>query len=112
MLFVKWEWKVTFTVWINIHLLLKKFYIHSDKRCNATNEYEKNWWYFLQMWDILYIFFYVLFKYDLFIYIFGHGMFFYNKYLSRIEELEFFLLKIFRKRIVMWLCGSDSRAPY
>lgn len=92
--------------------ILKKFYIHSDKRCNATNEYEKNWWYFLQMWDILYIFFYVLFKYDLFIYIFGHGMFFYNKYLSRIEELEFFLLKIFRKRIVMWLCGSDSRAPY
>ena len=41
--------------------ILKKFYIHSDKRCNATNEYEKNWWYFLQMWDILYIFFYVLY---------------------------------------------------
>lgn len=92
--------------------LLKKYYIHSEKRIQATKEVERNWWYFLQMWDILCIFFYVLFRYDDFIFIFGHGMFFYNKYLSKIEELEFFLLKLFRKRIVMWLCGSDSRAPY
>lgn len=94
------------------HSILKKYKIHTNKRIQAQKEYERNWWYFLQMWDILYIFIYVLFKYDDFIYIFGHGMFFYNKYLSRIEEMEFYILKIFHKRMVMWLCGSDSRAPY
>ena len=94
------------------HSILKKYKIHTNKRIQAQKEYERNWWYFLQMWDILYIFIYVLFKYDDFIYIFGHGMFFYNKYLSRIEEMEFLILKIFHKRMVMWLCGSDSRAPY
>ncbi len=92
--------------------IFQKFHIHSEKRIQSTKEYERNWWYFLQMWDILYIFFYVLFKYDSFIYIFGHGMFFYNKYLSKIEELEFLILKIFRKKMIMLLCGSDSRAPY
>lgn len=92
--------------------ILRKYQIHSDKRIHATKEYKRNWWYFLQMWDILYIFFHVLFRYDTFIFIFGHGMFFYNKYLSKIEELEFFILKLFHKKMIMWLCGSDSRAPY
>lgn len=92
--------------------IFKKYQIHTEKRIKAIKEYERNWWYFLQMWDILHIFFYVLFRYDSFIYIFGHGMFFYNKYLSKIEELEFFILKIFQKKMIMWLCGSDSRAPY
>lgn len=92
--------------------ILKKYQIHTDKRIQATKDYERNWWYFLQMWDILHIFFHVLFRYDYFVYIFGHGMFFYNKYLSKIEELEFLVLKMFRKKMVMWLCGSDSRAPY
>lgn len=92
--------------------ILKKYQIHTDKRIRATKEYERNWWYFLQMWDIIHIFFHVLFRYDSFIYIFGHGMFFYNKYLSKVEELEFFILKMFHKKMIMWLCGSDSRAPY
>ncbi len=92
--------------------ILRKYKIHSNKRIHATKEYMRNWWYFLQMWDIVYIFFHVLFRYDAFIFIFGHGMFFYNKYLSKIEELEFFILKLFHKKMIMWLCGSDSRAPY
>ena len=92
--------------------ILKKFRIHTDKRMESVGTKWENWWYFLQMWDILHIFFYVLFRYDKFIYIFGHGMFFYNKYLSKIEELEFLILKIFNKKMIMWLCGSDSRAPY
>lgn len=92
--------------------ILRKYQIHSNKRIHATKEYMRNWWYFLQMWDILHIFFHVLFRYDEFIFIFGHGMFFYNKYLSKIEELEFFILKLFHKKMIMWLCGSDSRAPY
>ncbi len=92
--------------------ILRKYQIHSNKRIHTTKEYMRNWWYFLQMWDILHIFFHVLFRYDEFIFIFGHGMFFYNKYLSKIEELEFFILKLFHKKMIMWLCGSDSRAPY
>lgn len=92
--------------------ILKKYQIHFDKIVQATKEYKKNWWFFLQMWDILHIFFHVLFRYDEFIFIFGHGMFFYNKYLCKIEELEYFILKLFHKKMIMWLCGSDSRAPY
>lgn len=94
------------------HKILRKYKIHTNNRIQAKKEYERNWWYFLQMWDILYIFFRVLFKYDEFIYIFGHGMFFYNKYLSKIEELEFYILKKLHKKMIMLLCGSDSRAPY
>lgn len=92
--------------------ILRKYQIHSDKRVRAKSEFERNWWYFLQMWDILHVFLYALLRYDDYLFIFGHGMFFYNKYLSKIEELEFFILKLFRKRMIMWLCGSDSRAPY
>ncbi len=50
------------------------------------------------MWDILYIFFmFYLDMMNLF-FVFGHGMFFYNKYLSKIEEVEYFILKMFRKK--------------
>lgn len=96
----------------NNNAIIKKCRIHTKKREAASKKYIKKWWSFLQMWDILHLFFHVLFRYDSFIYIFGHGMFYYNEYLIKIEELEFFVLKFFHKKIVMWLCGSDSRAPY
>lgn len=92
--------------------ILKKYRFHTDKKKYAVKEWEKTLWSIFQMWDILHVFFHVLFRYDLFIYIYGQGMFFHNRYLRRIEELEFFILKIFRKKMIMWLCGSDSRPPY
>lgn len=92
--------------------ILRKYRMHTQRINRTTRKYERIWWDFLQMLDIFHIFFHVLFQYDLFIFIFGHGMFFYNKYLCRIEELEFFILKLFGKKMVMWLCGSDSRPPY
>ena len=92
--------------------ILKKYRVHTSRKKNAAREWEKTLWSVFQMWDILHAFFYVLLRYDLFIYIYGRGMFFYNRYLRKVEELEFFILKIFRKKMVMWLCGSDSRAPY
>lgn len=92
--------------------ILRKYWLHTDKIIHATKGYEKKCWSFLQMWDILYVFFNVLFRYDVFIFIFGHGMFYDNMYLCRIEKLEFIILKLFQKKMVMWLCGSDSRPPY
>lgn len=92
--------------------ILRKYQKCTDKIDQSENKYIKNWWRFLQMWSVLHLFFHVLFKYDLFIYIFGRGMFHCNKYLNNIQELEFFILKLFHKKMIMWLCGSDSRAPY
>lgn len=92
--------------------ILRKYRVHTDKKKIAKSEWEKTLWSFFQMWDILHVFIYVLFRYDLFIFIYGRGMFFHNRYLRKIEELEFFILKLFHKKMVMWLCGSDSRAPY
>lgn len=92
--------------------VLKKFRIHTKKKKYAVGERAKAWWSFLQMWDILHVFAYAFFRYDSFIYIYGNGMFFHNRYLRKIEEVEFFILKMFRKKMVMWLCGSDARPPY
>lgn len=92
--------------------ILRKYRKYTDKIGQTTNKYIEEWWHFLQMGSVLHLFFHALFKYDFFIYIFGHGMFYFNKHLSRIEELEFFILKLFHKKMVMWLCGSDSRPPY
>lgn len=88
-------------------------YLKHTKKIRATqNKFLRFWWTFLQMWDTLYIFFHAIRTYNDFLYIFGHGMFYFNRYLRPIQELEFFLLKVFKKRVIMWLCGSDSRAPY
>lgn len=92
--------------------VLRKFRIHTKKKKYAVGERAKAWWSFLQMWDILRVFVYALFRYDCFIYIYGNGIFFHNRYLRKIEEVEFFILKLFRKKMVMWLCGSDSRPLY
>lgn len=92
--------------------VLHKYRIHTEKKMCCTKEWKKTWWSFWQMWDILYVFFHVLFRYDIFIYIYGRGLFFHNRYLRKIEEFEFFILKLFRKKMLMWLVGSDSRPPY
>lgn len=92
--------------------ILRKYRIHTENKMRVTKEWKKTWWSFFQMLDILHIFFHALFRYDLFIYIYGRGMFFHNRYLRKIEELEFFILKMFRKTMIMWFCGSDARPPY
>lgn len=56
--------------------ILRRFRIHTKKKKYATEERVKAWWSFLQMWDILGVFVYALFRYDSFIYIYGNGIFF------------------------------------
>lgn len=92
--------------------ILKKYRIHTNKIMKEKNNLKRNYYCILQLFDILYLYSYALIHFERFVFIFGHGMFFYNKYLQKIEELEFWLLKKCRKKMIMWLCGSDSRAPY
>lgn len=90
----------------------ERYLKHTQKIRSAKRPLAKSWWTFIQMLDTLYILFYAICTYNHFIYIFGRGMFFFNRYLRRFGEAEFFLLKLFRKNVIMWMCGSDSRAPY
>lgn len=92
--------------------ILKKFRVHTNIIKKEKEGIKKNYYYFLQLLDILHIFLYSITHFDAFIFIFGHGMFFYNKYLQKVEEIEFWILKKCHKKMLMWLCGSDSRAPY
>lgn len=92
--------------------IIKRFFYHSEKRSQSTTVREKKHWDKLQLIDIIIIFVYAIVNYDYFIYIFGHGLFFYNWYLRKKPELEYKILKFFNKKMIMWFCGSDSRAPY
>lgn len=92
--------------------ILKKYRFHTNMILKEKEGIKRNYYCFLQLLDILHIFFYSITHFDEFIFIFGHGMFFYNKYLQKVEEIEFWMLKKCHKKMVMWLCGSDSRAPY
>lgn len=91
---------------------LSRFRKHTRQIDESKNKVCRITLVFLQMIDILLIFVLSLLKYNAYIYIYGHGMFYYNYFLSNVQELEFFLLKIFRKKVIIWLVGSDSRAPY
>lgn len=91
---------------------LKKHRKHVISRTNAKSKFVKEIYLWLQMFDIIHIFVYALFNYDYFLYIFGHGMFYFHRYLQPYQELEFKILRIFGKKMIMWFCGSDSRAPY
>lgn len=64
------------------------------------------------VFNILFLFIYSLFSYNAYIYIFGMGLFGLCPVLKHVQWVEFFLLKVFRKKVLMLLCGSDSRAPY
>lgn len=91
---------------------MKSFMYHTDKIRNATNDLSKKLWTFLQMIDCILIFIYALLHYNEFIYIFGDGIFPRNVYLKKIRNLEYRIEKLLGKKMVMWYCGSDSRAPY
>lgn len=62
--------------------------------------------------DILLLYIYSLYNYNTYIYIYGTSLFNAGQILRNIQWIEFFFLKIFRKKVLMLLCGSDSRAPY
>ena len=92
--------------------ILKRYRKHTNKIRSTDNRNIKRFWYLFQMVDIIVILFYSLIHYDQYIYIFGHGMFLYNCYLKHIQQLEFWILRLFKKNIIIWCCGSDTRAPY
>lgn len=50
-----------------------------------------------------------LFKYDAFIFIYGLSFF---TFIPRLRYLDIKLLKLFKKTVVYWYVGSDSRPPY
>lgn len=92
--------------------ILKSYKRHTSHIRGTKKNFVKRFYYFLQMLDIFKILAYSICHYDCFLYIFGHGMFWYNLYLKNFQELEFWILKICGKKMVMWNCGSDTRAPY
>lgn len=96
----------------NNSVILKIYKFHTEKIRGTKKRFVKRLWGICQMVDTLILFVYALAKYNTYIYIAGHGIFFYNYYLSKITELEFKILKLFKKNVFMWFCGSDSRAPY
>lgn len=92
--------------------ILIRYRKHTNMIRQAKNRNLKRFWYLFQMIDIIGILFYSIIHYDKYIYVFGHGMFIYNCYLKHFQELEFWILRLFHKDIIVWCCGSDSRAPY
>ncbi|MCI8918681.1 MAG: hypothetical protein HFH29_07930 [Eubacterium sp.] len=85
---------------------------HVKKMYWANHRIRFRLWQLVQMFDVLWIFIKALFRYNAFIYIFGRGLFFRNFYLSHIQFLEYWILRLFHKRVVIWCCGDDTRPPY
>ena len=69
-------------------------------------------WQILEMFCVLGIFFKSLLFYDTYLLFFGIGLFYCTHYLRKIERLEFMIYRLFRKRVIMFYFGSDSRPPY
>lgn len=90
----------------------KKHTEHVKKMYWAGHRIRFRLWQLVQMFDVLWIFIKALFRYNSFIYIFGRGLFFRNFYLSKIQFLEYWILKLFKKKVIMWCCGDDVRPPY
>lgn len=65
-----------------------------------------------EMLVVIGIFIKTLLLYDAFIYIFDKSIFSASHYLRNFSRIEFEILKLFKKKIIFWHCGSDSRAPY
>lgn len=87
-----------------------KYQEYSKRKKN--NILVKNLMEIAAMFDVLSLFVYSLFNYNAYIYIFGMGLFGLCPVLKHVQGVEFFLLKFFKKKVIMMLCGSDSRAPY
>jgi len=91
---------------------LKLYKRHAKKRTNTNNTFFVGVYEILKAIDTVIIFIYVLANYDVFIYIFGQGIFDYSALLSKVTKVEFAVLKAMNKKMVMLLCGSDSRPAY
>lgn len=85
---------------------------HVKKMYWAGHRVRFRLWQLVQMFDVLWIFLKSLFRYDAYIYIFGRGLFFRNFYLSKVQFLEYWILHLFQKRVIIWCCGDDTRPPY
>lgn len=90
---------------------MKLYWKHTDK-IKTSCGLQKRLYVLMQMFDCIWIFLHCLLRHDQFIYIFGHTIFYFNDYLRKIRYHELWILKLFRKKIIMLYIGSDSRAPY
>lgn len=92
--------------------IFRQFRKHVEKRGASSNKYVREYYEILKTVDILLLFIASICKYNVYIYIYGHGLFAYSRHLKKHQEAEYRILKMFHKKMYMWLCGSDSRPPY
>lgn len=92
--------------------IFRRFRKHVEKRGASSNKYVREYYEILKTIDILLLFIVLICKYNIFIYVFGHGLFLYSRHLKKHQEAEYKILKLFHKKMYMLLCGSDSRPPY
>ena len=69
-------------------------------------------WQIPEAFAVLWIFVKAILNYDTFVYMYTMSMFGTTHYLKKAQELEFAILKLFRKRIIFWCAGSDTRPEY
>lgn len=67
---------------------------------------------FLEMLSVLGIYIKALFHYDIFFFVYGQGIFRNTMYLKNLQDVEFFLYKLLKKKVIVLFVGSDSRPPY
>lgn len=95
----------------NSHIF-RRFRKHVEKRGASSNKIIREYYEILKTIDILLLLIVSICKYNVFIYIYGHGLFLYSRHLKKYQEAEYRILKFFHKKMYMFLCGSDSRPPY
>lgn len=66
----------------------------------------------VRVWLVLRFFLSMIKKHDQFFYIFGANIFSMSRVLRPFSWLELCLLRMLNKKIVVWFCGTDSRAPF
>ena len=69
-------------------------------------------WQILEVFVLLKVFFYTLMNYDAYIFLYSQSFFKSNPFLNQISEWEYKILKMCKKKVVAFFCGSDSRPPY
>ncbi len=67
---------------------------------------------FMEMLSVLVIYIKALLRYDTFFFVYGQGMFRNTMYLKKIQDVEFFIYKLLKKKVIVLFVGSDSRPPY
>ncbi len=65
----------------------------------------------VEMSILLWFYIKMLLRYNTFIFMYGHGIFKSSRYLKKVEELEFIIYKMLRKKVIMIYVGTDARPP-